>query len=102
MILKKFDFQIAEVLEAKKVKDSIKLIEVKIKIDEEIRTIVAGIGEHYKEEELVGKKIVVLKNLEPKKLKGIESQGMLLAAHKDGKLVLLTVDKDIDSGAKIS
>ncbi len=99
---KKFDFQIAEVLEAKKVKDSIKLIEIKIKIGEEIRTIVAGIGEHYKEEELVGKKIVVLKNLEPKKLKGIESQGMLLAAHKDGKLVLLTVDKDIDSGAKIS
>ncbi|HQN49284.1 MAG TPA: methionine--tRNA ligase [Caldisericia bacterium] len=99
---KKFDFQIAEVLEAKKVKDSIKLIEIKIKIGEEIRTIVAGIGEHYKEDELIGKKIVVLKNLEPKKLKGIESQGMLLAAHKDGKLVLLTVDKDIDSGAKIS
>ncbi len=99
---KKFDFQIAEVLEAKKVKDSIKLIEIKIKIGEEIRTIVAGIGEHYKEEKLVGKKIVVLKNLEPKKLKGIESQGMLLAAHKDGKLVLLTIDKDIDSGAKIS
>jgi len=99
---KKFDFQVAEVLEAKKVKDSIKLIEIKIKIGEEIRTIVAGIGEHYKEDELVGKKIVVLRNLEPKKLKGIESQGMLLAAHKDGKLVLLTVDKDIDSGAKIS
>ncbi len=99
---KKFDFQVAEVLEAKKVKDSIKLIEIKIKIGEEIRTIVAGIGEHYKEEELIGKKIVVLRNLEPKKLKGIESQGMLLAAHKDGKLVLLTVDKDIDSGAKIS
>jgi len=99
---KKFDFQVAEVLEAKKVKDSIKLIEIKIKIGEEIRTIVAGIGEHYKEDELIGKKIVVLRNLEPKKLKGIESQGMLLAAHKDGKLVLLTVDKDIDSGAKIS
>ncbi|HRT37772.1 MAG TPA: methionine--tRNA ligase [Caldisericia bacterium] len=99
---KKFDFQVAEVIEAKRVKDSIKLIEIKIKIGEEIRTIVAGIGEHYKEDELVGKKIVVLRNLEPKKLKGIESQGMLLAAHKDGKLVLLTVDKDIDSGAKIS
>jgi len=99
---KKLDIRIAEVIEAKKVKDSIKLIEIKIKIDDEIRTIVAGIGEHYNEDELVGKKIVVLKNLEPKKLKGIVSQGMLLAAHKDDKLVLLTIDKDIDSGAKIS
>jgi len=99
---KKLDIRIAEILEAKKVKDSIKLIEIKIKIDDEIRTIVAGIGEHYNEDELIGKKIVVLRNLEPKKLKGILSQGMLLAAHKDEKLVLLTVDKDIDSGAKIS
>ncbi len=99
---KKLDIRIAEILEAKKVKDSIKLIEIKIKIDDEVRTIVAGIGEHYNENELIGKKIVVLKNLEPKKLKGILSQGMLLAAHKDEKLVLLTVDKDIDSGAKIS
>lgn len=99
---KKLDIRIAEILEAKKVKDSIKLIEIKIKIDDKIRTIVAGIGEHYNEDELIGKKIVVLKNLEPKKLKGILSQGMLLAAHKDEKLVLLTVDKDIDSGAKIS
>lgn len=99
---KKLDFRIAEIIEAKKVKDSIKLIEIKIKIEDEIRTIVAGIGEHYNEDELVGKKIVVLKNLEPKKLKGIVSQGMLLAAHKNDKLVLLTIDKDIDSGAKIS
>lgn len=99
---KKLDLQIAEIVEAKKVTDSVKLIEIKIKIGEEARTIVAGIGEYYKTEELIGKKIVVLKNLEPKKIKGILSQGMLLAAHKDDKLVLLTVDKDIDSGALIS
>lgn len=98
----KLDLRIAEIVEAKRVKDSKKLIELKIKIENEERTIVAGIGEHYSENELVGKKIVVLRNLEPKKLKGILSQGMLLAATKDGKLTLLTVDKDIDTGAKIS
>lgn len=98
----KLDLRVAEIIEAKRVKDSKKLIEIKIKIENEIRTIVAGIGEHYRDEELIGKKIIVLKNLEPKKLKGILSEGMLLAASKDGKLSLLTVDKDIDTGAKIS
>ncbi|MGQ9845045.1 MAG: methionine--tRNA ligase [Caldisericia bacterium] len=98
----KLDIRIALILEAKKVKDSKKLIELKIKIDDDERIIVAGIGEHYSESELVGKKIVVLKNLEPKKIKGVISQGMLLAASKDGKLTLLTIDKDIDPGAKIS
>ncbi len=98
----KLDIRVAEVIEAKRVKDSKKLIELKIKIENEERTIVAGIGEYYNEDELIGKKIIVLKNLEPKKLKGILSEGMLLAASKDGKLTLLTTDKDIDSGAKIS
>ncbi|MDI6861410.1 MAG: methionine--tRNA ligase [Caldisericia bacterium] len=98
----KLDLRVAEIIEAKRVKDSKKLIEIKIKIENEIRTIVAGIGEHYRDEELIGKKIIVLKNLEPKKLKGILSEGMLLAASKDGKLSLLTVDKDVDTGAKIS
>lgn len=98
----KLDIRVAEIIEAKRVKDSKKLIEIKIKIENEVRTVVAGIGEHYSDEELVGKKIIVLKNLEPKRLKGILSEGMLLAASKDGKLSLLTVDKDIDTGAKIS
>ncbi|MCX8095180.1 MAG: methionine--tRNA ligase [Caldisericia bacterium] len=98
----KLDLRVAEVIEAKRVKDSKKLIEIKIKIENEVRTIVAGIGEHYSDNELIGKKIIVLKNLEPKKLKGILSEGMLLAASKNGKLSLLTVDKDIDTGAKIS
>lgn len=98
----KLDIRVAEIIEAKRVKDSKKLIEIKIKIENEVRTVVAGIGEHYSDEELVGKKIIVLKNLEPKKLKGILSEGMLLAASKNGKLSLLTVDKDIDTGAKIS
>jgi methionyl-tRNA synthetase len=66
------------------------------------RQIVAGIKQWYTKKDLIGKKIVVLTNLEPKVLRGIESNGMLLAAEKDGKVVLLTVEKDIPNGAKIS
>ncbi|MBI2499290.1 methionine--tRNA ligase subunit beta [Candidatus Woesearchaeota archaeon] len=63
--------------------------------------LVAGLKNHYKENELLGKKIVVVRNLEPVVLRGIESQGMLLAAEFQGKISLLTVDKDIEVGAKV-
>lgn len=66
------------------------------------RQIVAGIKDYYKKEELIGKKIIVFTNLEPKTLRGIESQGMLLTAEDDkGRVVLLTVDKDIEDGASV-
>lgn len=68
---------------------------------EETRTIVAGVKKHYSAEEILGKKIVIVYNLQPVKLRGIESQGMLLAASKNDKVVLLTIDKDIDAGSKI-
>ncbi|MFH0714105.1 MAG: methionine--tRNA ligase, partial [Candidatus Micrarchaeota archaeon] len=66
-------------------------------------TLVAGIAQFYNCEEIVGKKIIVVANLEPRKLKGIESQGMLLAASDEGKdnLVLLTVDREIVDGCKV-
>ena len=71
-------------------------------IGTEKRTIVAGLAEFYKAEELKGKKIIVLTNLEPRNLKGISSQGMLLAA-EDGKIVsILTPEKDITPGSKIN
>jgi methionyl-tRNA synthetase len=72
-----------------------------VRIGEEERTIVAGIALHYAPEELVGKKIVVVYNLKPAKLRGITSQGMLLAASLGDKLSILTVDKDVPSGAKV-
>lgn len=75
---------------------------MKLKVGEETRQIVGGIARYYTPEELIGKKIIIVYNLEPKKLKGIESQGMLLAASTEGKMSLLTVDRDIESGAKIS
>ncbi|MCD6429389.1 methionine--tRNA ligase subunit beta [bacterium] len=99
----KLDLRIAKIIEAQKIKESEKLIILKIDIGGETRQIVAGIGKAYQAEELVGKKIVVLVNLEPKKLMGYESQGMLLAAiGKGGDPVLLVPEKDIEPGAKVS
>ena len=75
-----------------------------LKIDEgkeELRQLVAGLKESYKEEELVGKKIVFLANLEPKKLRGELSHGMILAAVDGNNISVLTVDKDIPNNAKI-
>jgi len=98
----KIQLRVAEILEAEKVEGSDKLIKMKLKVGEETRQIVGGIARYYTPEELIGKKIIIVYNLEPKKLKGIESQGMLLAASIEGKMSLLTVDRDIESGAKIS
>ncbi|AAD36162.1 methionyl-tRNA synthetase [Thermotoga maritima MSB8] len=98
----KVDLRIAKVLEAEKVPNSRKLLRLIIDLGTEKRQIVAGIAEHYRPEELVGKLIVVVANLKPAKLMGIESQGMLLAAKSGDTLRLLTVDGEITPGAKVS
>lgn len=98
----KVQMKIAEVLEVEKVPKTDKLIKLQIRIGEEKRQIVAGIAEHYTPDQLVGKKIVVVTNLQPAKLRGIESNGMLLAASEGDKLALLTLDSDLPSGATIS
>lgn len=98
----KVELKVAEVKEAEKVPKADKLLRLQIQIGEEKRQIVAGIAEYYQPEALVGKKIIVVTNLKPAKLRGIESNGMLLAAKKKDTLTLLTVESDIPSGAKIS
>jgi methionyl-tRNA synthetase len=98
----KLDFRVAEILDVEDHPNADKLYILKVKIGKEERTIVAGIKQHYGKEELKGKKIVVFTNLEPVVLRGEKSEGMLLAATKGEKVVLLTVDKDIESGSKIS
>jgi methionyl-tRNA synthetase len=98
----KIDFRVAEVKQAEKVKGADKLLKLKIDLGSEEREIVAGIAQAYSPEEMVGKKIVVVTNLAPAKIRGIESKGMLLAA-KDGEfLSLVCVDKDVKKGSKIS
>ncbi|MDK2829715.1 MAG: methionyl-tRNA synthetase [Clostridium butyricum] len=97
----KIDLRVAEVLEAEKVEGADKLLKLKLKVGDEVRQVVSGLALHYKIEELVGKKLVLVANLEPKKLRGIESYGMILAASNEGKLTVVTLDKDIESGAKV-
>jgi len=98
----KLDMRVAKVIEAERVAGTNKLLKLKIDIGGEERTIVAGIAENYSCEELLGKKIVVIANLAPAKIKGIESKGMLLAAEDENDLGLVTLDKDIKAGTKIS
>ncbi len=98
----KIDLRVAEILEAEKVKKSNKLLKLQIKIGDKRRQIIAGIARHYRPEELIGKKIIVVANLKPAKLFGETSQGMLLAAKDGDKLALLSVRNEISSGSKIN
>jgi methionyl-tRNA synthetase len=98
----KIDLRAAKVLSAENIKKSDKLLKLRIDIGEE-RTLVAGIAKDYKPEDLVGKTIIIVANLQPTKLMGVESQGMLLAADgADGTgVVLATFDKEAKVGAKV-
>ena len=99
---KKLDIRVGLVENVEKVPKADKLFKLTVNIGTEKRTIVAGLAEFYKAEDLKGKKIIVLTNLEPRNLKGITSQGMLLAA-EDGKIIsILTPEKDVSPGSKIS
>ncbi|MDI6779325.1 MAG: methionine--tRNA ligase [Bacteroidota bacterium] len=97
---KKVDLRVATVLSCEKVAKSDKLLKLQVSIGLEQRQLVAGIAQHYKPENLVGKKIIVVANLQPAKLMGNESKGMLLAASDtSGKLVFVTTSDEISDGA---
>lgn len=98
----KLDLRIGEVLEAKKMEKSDKLLILKVKIENEVRQIVSGIANFYSPEEMVGKKVVVVANLKPVKLRGYDSEGMILAASSSKEsLEVLEVNKE-NSNAKVS
>ncbi len=96
---KKIDLRIAKILGAGRVENSEKLIQLQIDLGSEKRQIVAGIGKFYNPEDLINKQIVVVANLEPRKLMGEESQGMLLAASDEDQISLLIPDQEIPTGA---
>ena len=97
----KMDLRVAEIKSCEDIEGADKLYKLTIDVAEE-RYIVAGIKQHYTREELVGKKIVIVANLEPRKLRGTISHGMLLAATgADGVPVILMPEKDVEEGAKI-
>jgi methionyl-tRNA synthetase len=98
----KIQLQIGEVIACEEVKKSKKLLCSQVKIGSEVRQIVSGIKAHYSPEDMVGKKVVVVTNLKPAKLAGIESQGMILCAEDaEGNLSLVTSEKDFPHGAEI-
>ena len=99
---RKTELKVALVLDAEKVEGSDKLLKIKLSLGNEERYVVSGIAKYYSPEDVKGMKVVLVSNLKPAKLKGIESCGMLLAASDKEKLSLLTVDKDIPEGTVIS
>jgi methionyl-tRNA synthetase len=99
---KKVELKTAKVLAAEKVDGADKLLKIQIQIGNEKRQLVAGIAKHYDPKDIIGKTIIIVSNLQPAKIRGIESEGMLLAAIDGESLSLLTSDKPVDSGLPIS
>ena len=98
----KLDIRVGTVLECTKVPKADKLLQFRIDDGLEKRTIVSGIAQHYKPEELVGKQICFIANLAPRKLKGIVSEGMILSAENfDGKLAVITPEKEVKPGSEV-
>lgn len=97
----RIDLRVARVLEAEKVEGADKLLKLKLEMGSEIRQVVSGIAKYYEPAGLVGKYVILVANLKPVKLRGIESQGMILAASNDKQLLLATTDGQIESGVKV-
>lgn len=99
---KKVQLKIAKVLTAERVPKADKLLQMTIDVGEsEPRSLVAGIAQHYTPDEIVGRSIVIVANLQPAKIRGIESNGMLLAAEADGKVIVLGPQGDLPPGASV-
>lgn len=98
----KTKLKVAEVLSAERIAKSKKLMKLKVMLDDGERHVIAGIAEHYNPEDLIGKKVVVVANLQPAKLMGEESRGMILAVEKEqGGLQVLTVDNSVKNGTRV-
>jgi methionyl-tRNA synthetase len=99
---RRIDLRVAEVIEAAAIPGSKKLVKLRVRLQDEERTVVAGLKEPYPPESWAGKRIILVANLRPTKLMGIASQGMVLAAEDEsGRIVLLTPEQPISSGAKV-
>jgi methionyl-tRNA synthetase len=98
---KRVDLRVAEVVDAEPVPKSKKLLKLTVRLADETRTLVAGIAEHYRPEALVGRKVVIVANLEPATLMGVTSNGMVLAGSAGETLALVVLDRDLPPGAKV-
>ena len=98
----KIDLRIAEIKQAEKVEGADRLLKLQVDIGGEPRQIVAGIAQHYAPEALIGKKVIVVANLKPATIRGVESRGMLLAAGDGGVLSIVIPERDqLPSGARV-
>lgn len=97
----KLDIKIGTVTAADKVEGADKLIRLELDLGGEHRQVVAGMALSYTPEEFIGKQVPILVNLEPRKLRGVESQGMILAVDVDGKPVLLLPDREVPAGSVV-
>ena len=97
----KVKIKVGEILACERVEKADKLLKSQVKIGDEVRTIVSGIAKYYSPEEMVGKRVLVVTNLAPRKLRGIESSGMILCAENGEDLCLATIEKDLPSGSEI-
>lgn len=97
----KLDLRVAKVIAAEKVEKADKLLKLTVKLGNEERTVVSGIAKHYKPEDMVGKNVVMIANLKPVKLRGIMSNGMILAGATDEVLKVMELDDDIPSGTQV-
>jgi methionyl-tRNA synthetase len=97
----KIDLRTGKILEAERVKKSKKLIKLKVDIGNETRQVLAGIAEAYEPDQLIGRTIVLVANLKPVKLMGIESQGMVIAGSADGKIILAGFATDLPEGVRV-
>ena len=97
----KVDLRVAKVLEAEAVEKSDKLLKLKVSLGNEERQILAGIQKYYKPEELIGRKLVIVANLAPRKMRGLESQGMVIAAGDGDVVKVLFVDDAVEAGESV-
>ncbi|MCW1292843.1 MAG: methionine--tRNA ligase subunit beta [Candidatus Parvarchaeota archaeon] len=98
----KLNLVVGKIIDVSEIPKSDKLLKIKISIGENTKTVVSGIKKWYKKEELLGKKVILLENIKPAKFLGEISEGMILAASDGENVSLLTVDKEIKEGSKVS
>lgn len=95
------ELRVAQIISAERVEKTDKLLKLQIDLGSEKRQIIAGIAQAYETEALIGKRIIVVANLEPARIRGVDSQGMLLAADLDGRPIVATFDEDIPPGTRV-
>lgn len=98
----RLDLRTGIILSAEKVEKADKLLKLEIDLGFEKRTVVSGIAMHFKPGDIIGKQVVVVVNLAPRKMKGITSNGMILMAESDGKLIFVNADEGVPPGAKVT